>query len=333
MATVNIGGSTGYIAASTLTGSSGDSNRTLVLSETDITATGMQVFINGAYAHYGLDYSFSGSTITFLNAVFDQQIISGTYVTGYSTSTDTDYCTPDEVWQELDGKDSDDISEDRVIDAIQAAEGLIDTKTETSFKAITVSDEVHTGDRYSLDVSPDQLDTVGDSGTRRDNMFGCYKNRVKTDFSPIVSITSLSVNGAGPASADSWTELTEQEGSSGDFYVEDARSGIIDFLTNYPRLGKRSWKTTYVYGYDRDSTVREVVMLFRVVNRLAILLSCQQILTTKSSGSVFDSSMDVKIGTIEIKSGAQSSRTYLESIKPQIQTLWEQLSELGIEVI
>ena len=55
MATANIGGATGYISASTLTGSSGDSNRTLVLSETDISSTGMQIFINGVYAHFGLD--------------------------------------------------------------------------------------------------------------------------------------------------------------------------------------------------------------------------------------------------------------------------------------
>jgi len=293
----------------------------------------MQIFINGVYAHFGLDYTFTDSTITFLNAIFDQQIISGTYVTGFTTSAGVDYCTMQDVYDELDGKTSSDISEDRVTDAIQQSEGFIDTKTSTSFKEITVTDEVHTGDRYTLDMSPDYLDTHGtDSGTRRDTLIGRLNNRVKTNFNPVVSIDSLSINMAGGASADSWTELTEQTGSAGDFYIENSEEGIIDFLSNYPRIGKRSWKLTYNYGYDRDSSDRRVIMLFRAVRRLTVLLSVRHIMTAKSSGAVFDSSLDVKIGTIEIKSGAKSSRTYLESIAPEITDLWNQLSALGIEV-
>ncbi len=335
MAVVNIGGTTGYVRGSDCTGSDGTKNRTLVLPYTDVTARGMQVFVNGVYAHYGVDYTLSDYTLTFLNELFDDQYISGTYTTGYSSSEDVDYCTPDDVWQELDGKSSSDISEARVVDAIQQAEGLIDSKTNTFFKEVTVTDEVHTGDRYSLDVSPDYLDTLspGVNSRRDSSSLGRITNRVKTNINPVISITSLSVNSAGGSAADDWAELTEQEGSSGSFVLEDKESGIIDFLSDYPRLGKRSWKVTYVCGHDPDSSDRKVLSRLLVVKRLCVLLACRHILTTKSSGSLFNTNMDVKIGSIEIKSGSLSSKVYLGSIMPEIGELWKQLGELGVEVV
>ena len=255
-----------------------------------------------------------------LSAVVDSELI--------------DYCVVQDVYDELDAKTSSDISASRIVKAVQRAEGLIDTKTGTSFKAITITDETHTADRYSLDTSPDNLDTIYALGSLRgDSMSGASLNRVKTYFAPIVSISSLSINSAGVSAADSWTALTEQSGSSGDFIIEDADAGIIDFLTNYPRIGKRSWKLTYVYGYSRSSTDRRVTSILKVAERLTILLASKQIITTKSTGAIFDTTRDIKIGAIELKGGAQSSSQYLTSIEPELMELWRELGELGIEVI
>lgn len=244
-----------------------------------------------------------------------------------------DYCTIQDVYDELDAKTASDISTLRIIKAIQRAEGLIDLKTGTAFKEVTITNEVHTGDRYSLDTSPDQLDTIWGVNVRRDGTFNRYSNRVKTEFHPIISITSLSINQAGYSSADSWTALTQQTGSGGDYYLEDTKAGVIDFLTNFPNVGKRSWKVTYVYGYDRDSTDRQVISMLKVVERLTILLACKSIITTKSTGAIFDTTRDIKIGAIELRGGAQSSSQYLNSIAPEIQELWGELGELGLEII
>ena len=244
------------------------------------------------------------------------------------------YCSVQNVYDELDEKTATDISTTRIVNAIQRAEGLIDLKTGTAFKEVTVTDETHTVDRYSIDISPDALDTYASAyNLRRDTWFGATSNRVKTNYTPIVSITSLSLNAAGFNAADSWTEKTEQTGSGGDYLIEDADAGIIDFITTFPRIGKRSWKITYVYGYDRDSTDRHVIAILKCVERLTILLACKSIITMKSTGSTFDSTQDVRIGTIEVRAGAMTGKAYLNSIEPEIKELWQELGEMGIEVI
>src|SRR3990167_10167667 len=175
-------------------------------------------------------------------------------------STLIDYCKVQDVYDELDAKTSSDISTAMIVKSIQRAEGLIDLKTNTSFKQVTVTDEVHNINRYTIETSPTYLDTINPPYSNRTDYWGSgTQNRVKTNYAPIVSITSLSTNSAGFNAADSWTARTQQTGSSGDFIIADATAGIIDFVQNYPRLGDRSWKLTYIYGYDRDSTNRRVI--------------------------------------------------------------------------
>src|SRR3990167_3661527 len=152
-----------------------------------------------------------------LSAVTDSQLI--------------DYCKVQDVYDELDAKTSSDISTAMIVKSIQRAEGLIDLKTNTSFKQITVTDEVHTVDRYSIETSPVYLDTISPLFNSRTDYWGAgLQNRVKTNYGPVVSITSLSTNSAGYGSADSWTALTQQTGSSGDYLIADANAGIIDFV-------------------------------------------------------------------------------------------------------
>lgn len=290
-------------------------------------ANGQQITIYTIYKDFG-----GQETVTIALPLYGyQQDIA---LEAVSDSELIDYCSVQDVYDELDGKTSSEISAERVVNAIQRAEGLIDTKTGTSFKAITVEDEVHSADRYSVELSPDQLDQgISTTMVRRDNWGNIYNNRVKTNFAPVVSITSLSHNQAGSNDADSWTELTEQTGSSGGYVLENADAGIIDFLTIFPRIGKRSWKITYVYGYDPDSTDRRVISILRSIERLTILLAAKAIITTKATGSMFDSTGSTTIGRVSISAGSMSVSQYLRSIDPEIEELWANLGSLRIEVI
>ncbi len=288
---------------------------------------------NQSITVYTIYKSFEGET-TFTIDIPIYGYEKNIALSSVTDSTLIDYCTVQDVFDELDAKTATDISATRIVKAIQRAEGLIDLKTNTSFKQVTVTDEVHTIDRYSIETSPAYLDTINPPySNRTDYWGGGTQNRVKTNYAPIVSITSLSTNSGGFNSADSWTARTHQTGSGGDFLIADATAGIIDFVNNYPRFGDRSWKSSYIYGYNRDSTDRRVISLLKVIERLTIILACKSIITTKSTGAMFDSMRDVKIGAIEIKAGAMSGVQYLKSIEPEITELWREVGELGIEVI
>lgn len=250
-------------------------------------------------------------------------------------SSTIDYTTVQNVYDELDGKTATDISAERIIRAIQRAEGIIDLKTNTSFKSNTATDETHTVHRWNIEASPDSLDTLG-TGTplRADSFTGGLANRVKVDNTPIIAVSSLSVNSAAGSEADSWgTALTQQTGSSGSFLVEDKDAGIIDFLSSFPRLGKRSWKTTYTWGHDPTSTDRKIIARIKTVERLSTLLAAKAIITTKSTGTMFDSIRDVRIGTIELRGGGATVKAFLTSVDIELASLWNILGDLGVEII
>ena len=292
-------------------------------------ADGQQITIYTIYKSFEGETTF---TITLPAYGYEQNIT----LSAVTDSELINYCSAQDVYDELDGKTASDIESRRVINAIQRAEGLINSKTRTFFKQVTLTDETHTVDRNTVETSVDFLDTVASMSTlRRDaGLGGMASNRVKTKFGPIVSVTSLSYNQAGYSEADSWTVLTEQTGSGGGFIVEDRDARIIDFLTAFPRWGKRGWKITYVAGYDRDSTDEFVIAILKVVERLTILLSVKSIITTKATGGSFDSGRSVTIGKIQISSGSVSNMQYLRSIQPEIDELWAEVGGmLQIEVV
>ena len=249
-----------------------------------------------------------------------------------SDSESIDYCTVQDVYDELDDKTSTDIAATKVIKAIQRAEALVDLKTGTSFKINTETDEVHSMNRYNADVSPERLD-LGYNWPQRSDRWGWINNRVKVSKTPLISVSSLSKNDASAVNSDSWTALSEQSGSGGDFIIMNKDAGIIDFVNNYPSFGERAWKITYTWGHDPDSTDRDIIARLRVAQRLTILIATRTVLSRKSSGAVFDSTRDIKIGTIEIKGAGQSTSTHIRDIKEEETGLWNALGDLGIEVI
>lgn len=280
---------------------------------------------------YTIYSNFEGQetlTIALPTSLYVQNIA----LSAVSDSGEIDYCTVQDVYDELDGKTSTDISTDNIIKAVQRAEGLIDLRTDTSFKVNTVTQEIFALNRYSTEVSPEMLD-IHQPFPQRTDRWGYTQNMVHLNNTPVISITTLEKNTAGPSAADSWTELDQQSGSGGDYILMNSDTGRVDFVSNYPTLGERSLRLTYTWGHDPDSTDRRILARIRVVQRLTILLAAKTVLSRKSSGSVFDSARDIKIGTIEIRGAGTSTSKHVSDMKVEEDELWNALGDLGVEII
>lgn len=62
-----------------LTGIDGSSDRSYTLPFYDINLKNMTIFVSGTYYNYGTDYKLNGAVLTFINEVFNDQIIQGVY--------------------------------------------------------------------------------------------------------------------------------------------------------------------------------------------------------------------------------------------------------------
>lgn len=82
-----------------LTGSDGDSNRAYTLTHTNVVAGSIQITAGGAvlYRGSGKDFTVSGQTITFLNAMFDDMDITIRYFTSTVAATPSEYATTGEL--------------------------------------------------------------------------------------------------------------------------------------------------------------------------------------------------------------------------------------------
>lgn len=69
------------IRGSDCSGSDGTTNRTYTISATSLVSNSVKVLINGTGAHYTADWTISGSTITFLNVVYNTDYIDIDYLT------------------------------------------------------------------------------------------------------------------------------------------------------------------------------------------------------------------------------------------------------------
>lgn len=273
---------------------------------------------------YGLDYgetTFTVSGSTYTADVDMEETVE---------SAEVDYCTISEVWDELDDKTSSDISAKRVKEAIKRSEALIDLRTNTSYKLNTVTSEIYSANADSLYKSREvSLGGVVGGLQRADGMFNCG-DTILLRNKPVVSITSLYKNEQGGSSADSWTLLSEQTGSGGDFIL-DKRLGSVTFVNKLPTSGiRRSVKVTYTWGIDRDNTTdANELRKIELVRELCVLLSVRQILTSKLSGVRFDDIDDIKLEAISTSAGTNGMVKYLEHIKVRIDELFNTLGELN----
>lgn len=248
-------------------------------------------------------------------------------------SSDVSYCTIQEVYNELDGKTTDDISGSRVRDTILRMEGFIDVRTGTSFKSNTITDEFYDSSNENFWASPElKLGLFSSGSSRSDAGLSGGVDSVQLKNKPIISITGLSRNIAGSTETDSFESLTEQTGSSGN-YVLDKQRGILTFFDDKPYFGKkRSFKITYAWGLDRDSTDAKMVSKRELAREVCLLLSVRSILTTKVSSSQFSSTDSISLESISISKNATQARNYLDGITQRINEIFDILGQRRAEM-
>ncbi len=232
-------------------------------------------------------------------------------------SSDVAYCTITEVYNELDGKTSSDISANRIRDYILRAESEIDARTGTSYKSNTVTNEIYdiNGENIYLSANRSSLGLARADGRL---MAGA---RLKLSNRPVIAISSMYKNSAGDIGVDSWEALTQHTGTVAGDYTLYKNKGIIEFLQNAPNIQRRALKVTYTWGLDRTSTDSKVKRKIELVRQLAILIAVRQCLSTKFSGSQFDNVNDISVDVISIRSGAGETG-YLENIKLRIDEIY-----------
>jgi len=230
------------------------------------------------------------------------------------------YCTVQDVFDELDISDSD-LTAQRVIKAVQRAEARINEHTQTTFTSTTVT-EYYDFNQYNSVKSPEQMFYLGTT-SRRDYWNTNFNNKFKLKQFPIVSVTSLSKNTSSAGQTDSWTALTEQSGSGGDFEI-DKITGWVTFMTNIPRYGQRAIKVIYVYGY---------AIVPKQVERLTILLAVSDIVRMKASSASFNNSENITISELSISNGAGSVSLYLKNLKDEIKEAWEEVGIFNAEMV
>ena len=244
-------------------------------------------------------------------------------LTAIADSTDTTYCTIQDVLDELGDKTTDDISYERVRKIILRSEAEIDETVETKFALTTVTDEIHDYNQYTSWTSPEGLNfprRPGFGSNNRGDSIGAASSNdsIRVLKYPIVSVTALSKNTAADYQTDNWSELDEQTGSGGDF-VKDLDTGIIQFVSKSPNYGRRQLKVTYVYGY---STVP------KTVEKLCILLSVRDVLNSKRNSDAGKSMSALSVDGWSSSGGSGISMTYQRFLNDEIKRLWDVVGSL-----
>lgn len=230
------------------------------------------------------------------------------------------YCTVQDVYNDLDIASSD-LSAQRVITAIQRAEARINERSNTKFVSTTVT-EYYDFNQWTSTKSAEQLSNIGFIG-RTDYINAFTNNQFQLNHFPIVSITGMWENASSSYMADSWTALTEQTGSGGD-YIADYDTGQVTFVDDKPRYGKRAAKVTYVYGYATTP---------KQVERLTVLLAILDIVLMRSNNSQFNNSENVSMGDLNITNTAGANVTYIRMLNEMIEIAWDDIDKMNIEMV
>lgn len=234
-------------------------------------------------------------------------------------STLISYTNIQRVFEELDDATSSDIGARRIVNTIQEAEREIEERTGMKFASTTVTQEIYDYNQYTAWKSPEALEFYGGMSGRNDYFNISVRDRIQLRNRPIISITTLQRNTAGENATDSWETLTEQTGTGGDYVLTEQlkSAGMIDFVKNKPRNGKRAMRITYKYGYDTTPAN---------VRRLTTLLAVKSIVMSKISRSFFDSPHSISLRGIMIDR-SQSQKSYMDMINNEIDRLWKSIGE------
>jgi len=231
------------------------------------------------------------------------------------------YCTVQDVWDELD-KTSTDISAHKIVKAIQRAESEINEQTGGAYASTTITNEYYDWNTETSYKSQEHRETVRILD-RHDYFNQCFNDTIKLNHCPIISITSLHINSAGENATDSWTLLTEQTGSSGDFILYKTE-GLVKFVNTTPRFGKRSIKVTYNYGKS---------IVPKIVERLCIILASRNVILGRLAGSQFGVANTISVDGLTVEGGGGGSSGYMNMLDREIDRLWSKVGAMKSEVV
>lgn len=247
------------IRGSDLTGSSGDTDRVYSLAYASANDIGMQVYINGGFAHpAGADYTFSsgGNTITFANAILDTAYITIYYLTGTLTVTGALYCTASDIQRNL-GKaikfsTTSNPTLEQVEDFIEEAQEEINLFTRRSWKQEEVTDEY-----YNLPLDGDYEYNLG---------LPIYlKRRYLRDFSSTAGDKIEVWNGSDYAN---WV-TAKTEGRGNDWWLDNIQ-GVLYLKMFYRYIRKKAVRLTYRYGEQTvPADIRKACALMAAIRILS----------------------------------------------------------------
>ncbi len=291
-----------------------DSNGNYIVDGSNFDSGYLQTDKVTVYVIY-TNYEASGT----INIANDEHTKNLTLV-AIADSSLVNYCTVQDVYNALDIS-STDISAQRIIKAIQWAEARIEEKTRTTFKSTTVT-EYYDFNQVNSFKSPEQMFYMGWT-IRSDHWLMNFNNLFRLNHYPVISITNLWKAGAGANQTDSWTALTEQTGSGGDFIL-DNQTGWIDFVQNIPRYGKRAIKVTYSYGHSTTP---------KHIERLTVMLAVADIIRVRSSYASFSSAEDISIESLSIRNNSGASASYLRNLQEEINRAWEEVGVMSTDIV
>lgn len=276
------------ILGSALSGSDGDSNRTYALEVGSVSA-GMVVIVNNVAIQLGTDYLFNTPTITFLNSIYNTDIITINYSisSGLSSASGNSYTTPELVGVEIRASATFSSSTIPTLDTVT-------TWIEEASREI----EVRTGNLFSSTLnSSTYVDYDGD----------CI---FRLPQSPVIAINELRYNNSPLGETSSW--ITLEEGYDKDFitYLDEAE---VEFIVPYNQ-GKKKICITYSSGFT-------TVPLD--IQRLCTLLVAKRVIMSLSNSQSNTEGGDIQVGTIRVSDPSTYSVTYLKSMNQEINDLYD----------
>lgn len=243
--------------------SDGDSNRTITLSNTNITESAwFTVFVSGLSISITTDYTVahnsSGTVITFLNALFDDMPIIVNYQTGVSVDIASSYCTSDQVAAFLQVPKFDGTTaptETEVEEMIVQSEDEINQQTMNSWKSKSITNEYHTIGRPEIYYEGVKI-------------FMANRN-VTTLTTPTDKLEVWT----GVGSNDGWEDylVSRTEGRNNDYWV-DEQDGII-WIRTYPRYLKRKFNLRITYRFGEPNLPGDIQKACIRLTAIAILQS------------------------------------------------------------
>lgn len=215
------------------------------------------------------------------------------------------------------------------------AEAEIERRTGQKFESTAITNRVIDLDRYNVTVNLDGLgnsffftDPRQDFGVfshsaSQNNVFHGMRIKLPADLRPIIALTSVERNIAGPTDADSYETLTENTGTGGD-YVLNLNEAEIDIMKNFPRIGNRAIRINGTHGY---ATVP------LEVEALATMLTARRVLSSSQNNSVNDNFDNLTIADLSISKGGASSSKTIESIDNDLANQWEVVGQLYSQLV